>query len=458
MIRLPERIVLPRLADAAESVRHLLGARRNGEGVELLVMDFKDAFKHLKVHPTERPFLSGTCSAGWFAYCTVLFGIVSGPLVWGRVAALVMRATQATLQDRGRMQCYVDDPLLAVLGCAEERSRLMLRAVLLWQALGLQLSWHKGIWGSVVEWIGAEITVDNSRGCVHLRVPESKRQRLAKELTWMSKCELVPRRPLRVLTGLVEWMCGVLPQLQPFAQQLWAAISSHGHSPKLVWRRQVQLAFDWLLAFTGDTTFRLLRTLSATPPASSVVIAFDASTHGGGAAIWIVPAHAISELGGVPIELPSACLSVTWTTGDEGLAQARIGDCGSQARWEAFALLLAIRTWRSVLLASRGPVLAIGDALGMMQGAVRFRSRDPAINLIFMEIAFIIGREGRTLEALHLWSQQNQLADDLSRCAEGIPMPDILLGVPLSTPPQGEWRVLARRAEQAPHPSTFAER
>jgi hypothetical protein len=44
-----------------------------------LVLDFRDAFKQLHVHPDEQRFLSGTLSQGWFAYLRVLFGVVTGP-------------------------------------------------------------------------------------------------------------------------------------------------------------------------------------------------------------------------------------------------------------------------------------------------------------------------------------------------------------------------------------------
>ena len=71
--------------------------------------------------------------------------------------------------------------------------------------------------------------------------------------------------------------------------------------------------------------------------------------------------------------------------------------------------------WAPVLFASSGAILAIGGALGMLQGAVRFQSRDPAINAIFMEMALIFAPFGASLEAMHQWSEENAKADDLSR-------------------------------------------
>ena len=47
-------------------------------------------------------------------------------------------------------------------------------------------------------------------------------------------------------------------------------------------------------------------------------------------------------------------------------------------------------------------------------------TKGSVINVMFMQMALAIGREGRTIEALHLWSQQNELADDLSRASEGV--------------------------------------
>ena len=50
-------------------------------------------------------------------------------------------------------------------------------------------------------------------------------------------------------------------------------------------------------------------------------------------------------------------------------------------------MFYAFRTWDKVISTSTGRPVAVGDALGMLYGAVKFRSKDPVINKIFMEVA-----------------------------------------------------------------------
>ena len=100
--------------------------------MDLLTLDFRDAFKQLHVVPTERPFLSGAATDGFFSYHTVLFGVGSGNLVWCRVAAWVMRSTQAWLgNDRAQTNCFVDDPIISIQGTDVQRRRLAM-GLLLW--------------------------------------------------------------------------------------------------------------------------------------------------------------------------------------------------------------------------------------------------------------------------------------------------------------------------------------
>ena len=60
----------------------------------------------------------------------------------------------------GRLQCYVDDPVLMLTGSDELRTKLLVRVLLLWLLCGLRISWKKVQRGSSVEWIGAQVAVD----------------------------------------------------------------------------------------------------------------------------------------------------------------------------------------------------------------------------------------------------------------------------------------------------------
>ena len=221
------------------------------------------------------------------------------------------------------------------------------------------------------------LTVEADRLRVHLAIPAKKRQQLAHNLASTGE-KIINRRCLRKLTGLVEWLAGLLPQLQPLAQQLWAAISSRGVDRFHVWRRQIDLALRWLQALVDDESNKLQRTLSAVPPATVICIEFDASTTEGGAILWFLSTTGQAlPLAGLPTQTPNAYLATRWTEQDckaAQAAQAKKADSGSQARWEAYALLVAVATWQPVTLASKSPLMAIGDALGMLQGATRFRS------------------------------------------------------------------------------------
>ena len=60
----------------------------------------KDAVvKHMVVHESERKYMGGHALGGSFCYSVLLFGTRLGPLLWGRLAALIMRITAAMNSD-----------------------------------------------------------------------------------------------------------------------------------------------------------------------------------------------------------------------------------------------------------------------------------------------------------------------------------------------------------------------
>ena len=69
-IRLRERLVLPRISNIIESILDLMSELED-EQVELWGMDFRDAFKQLRVALDEAKFLVGRSNSGWFSYLMV---------------------------------------------------------------------------------------------------------------------------------------------------------------------------------------------------------------------------------------------------------------------------------------------------------------------------------------------------------------------------------------------------
>ena len=99
-------------------------------------------------------------------------------------------------------------------------------------------------------------------------------------------------------------------------------------------------------------------------------------------------------------------LALSWGPQHRKLVGTAIADTADMGRWEAFCLLIAVKTWSSVIGASSGSLVAVGDALGMLHGATRFKAKGPGINRTFMEMALVFAPQGSTVEALHIWSEK----------------------------------------------------
>jgi hypothetical protein len=99
--------------------------------------------------------------------------------------------------------------------------------------LGFRLSWRKGHRGTEVPWSGALVSADHLKGTVTITLPEEKRiEAQACIANLRSQGTTISRRDLRLATGKFEWVAGMLPQLRPFTQTLWAALSSTDVEPE----------------------------------------------------------------------------------------------------------------------------------------------------------------------------------------------------------------------------------
>ena len=94
-----------------------------------------------------------------------------------------------------------------------------------------------------------------------------------------------------------------------------------------------------------------------------------------------------------------------------------------------------VYTWQTDLLTAGGPRTIHGDAQGVLQAVVAQRARNPLLNLIVAEIQVVLGPTANSITAVHLWSEENQTCDALSRLHEGSCVPDELRTAVCCPPP-----------------------
>ena len=443
-----ERVVLPRASDVFESVHALAGTCQGDRVLTFLSLDFKDAFKHLQISEDERRYCSGWSSLGWFAYKVLLFGIMSGPLLWCRVSALIMRLTQAVFPNDLAISCFVDDPLFTLAGTPKQTRIMAAVTILLWRSLGFKLSLPKGMIGRFVDWIGFSFQLTHTQ--LVAKIEEDKiTDLLATIEQFEAEPSYIDRKQLRAFTGLLEWMAGLLLQLRPLSGMCWAALYSVGASKSKIWKQQVQHVFMWIKMLLSPRPLVLSRTVYFAPPASTPYLMFDASTSGGGALLWVLPAELSVTPTSLQLEHKPMCYThKTWEEVDAHNSGGVMGECAAQARWEAYTLVATIELWHKVIFASRGRLVVIGDPLGDLYGAVKFRSKDPWINRMFLRLALLFAPRGDTLEAVHIWSEANALADTLSRLNEGAALPECLRGCPHTQWQAKRWSSLKGKGTQ----------
>ena len=378
---------------------------------EGVVLDLADAFKQLTVAPEERRHIGGRALGGVICYSMVTFGIKSGPLVWGRVAALLMRLT-CILQVR--LQCFVDDPLMFLGGKKTQRDRLLLRTVLLWLALGFKLSWKKGARGRLIEWIGSAIkawTSPTGFPGVEISVTADRVRNLAEDFRALLDCgDPVLKARVRPVAGLGTRMAGVVPQMSAFSTMLWAAASCGDATT--VSRDQVKPALWWLVTLCEQNMAPVERHCRQRP---DYLVSLRSTAHTGGGATLQVGLHKLEE--GVTQPIVSY-MQGRWSD-EVKLLQVDRNSPSGQARLEAYTFLVALTTWRDTLVSTQGAVPTLGDALGVLYDVMKLKARDVILNTLAGEMALSLSPIGMDTRTAHLRTQLNCVCDALSRLNEG---------------------------------------
>lgn len=177
---------------------------------------------------------------------------------WSAIVSLIGRVAQSVyvvkLEDDkysedGRLQIYVDDPLLAVRGTRKRRRLLAARFIAVMIILGIRLAFDKAQFGKNVGWIGVNLAV--LRLAVEAAVPLDKLQAILQMIDSMENSNVITIRDLRSLAGKVSNIATVLYMWRPFLSQLWAALSTvQTNAPRnCVWTKQVSVSLAWLKSF-----------------------------------------------------------------------------------------------------------------------------------------------------------------------------------------------------------------
>ncbi len=308
-----ERVVLPRIWDVAKSSSALFHGLPDDFAPEFLIADFMDAFYTLWLTAQERKYVvvKGTPDAWgrprYYLIQVVAFGLACGPLLWGRLAAAVMRLSQATVhQKESRSQCYVDDPiLLAIAATLRERTRIFCLHLLLWCSLGFEVAWHKAQRGREVDWIGFSLAfVGPFFRDFSVTLPQDKLTKLLdtfQELSAFRSRGMIPLALLSQAAGVLSWVSNVIPLARPWTGMLWAALTQARTLPSksstrlrkgLVFVKQVRHAVSWLEALVQATISGEGTSLTKVfhfkqPTAPPVLFRTDACPHGMGGMLLV---------------------------------------------------------------------------------------------------------------------------------------------------------------------------
>ena len=80
------------------------------------------------------------------------------------------------------------------------------------------------------------------------------------------------------------------------------------------------------------------------------------------------------------------------STADYELVKASPGDSAGQAKFEALTLLISVTTWLPLLATMQGSLTFVGDALGILQHALKLRAKEPVLNGIMVGEKFDLRR------------------------------------------------------------------
>ena len=325
-----------------------------------------------------------------------------------------------------RINTYIDDPLSNLLGTQEQRDKQLQAVLLFWTAAGFKVAWAKGTRSKVAKWIGLEFTPDFQSQTVTVRIPAKTADAFKQDAQKLLSAPMIPLKMLRQLAGKGGWIMNLLPKARWTIQRLWRAIAEEerrrsslaagnerrptrgGMRTHLVARRQVEVALRWIVAFWGDQGLSFSRVFGETRPLTEFELIFDASP-------WALGGVLTTAKSGIALQFFHEPL----TEEDFARFNLQAGDAKGQQYWEALSVLVGLKLWAPLVAKSSAIVQVKSDSVTALQCTAKLASSSPLLNGIGAEIALVL--ELYDIEEIvtqHVPGKLNEVADKLSRMAQ----------------------------------------
>ena len=209
---------------------------------------------------------------------------------------------------------------------------------------------------------------------------------------------MISLRDLRATTGRLSWLAGILPRCRWAVSILYAVVaaaekdardgteearaanrpSDQRPKPFLVPAARVKLPRQWLVTFLERAEQFMLRTEAFYPMHPDLAIITDASPQGVGAILCYV------NLGRGEL-IPWAAMEAPVRKEDTDWLGLEFGEASSQGALEAWAVLLAVRMWKTRL--RQVPLLIKSDSTVALAIAQKLSSPSPTVNWVGAELA-----------------------------------------------------------------------
>ena len=193
---IPNHMLLPRIEDVISCAPTSFSL---DETIQLS-LDVSKAHRRILIHPEDRGLLCFHAQDSLYQCKTLNFGARASGWYWGRLAGLMIRSTHAILGHGHALWQYVDDLL-----CWIDRKTAPLWAslvIVLFQALGIPLSWHKSQLAMNITWIGWDI----STSLWVVRLPDDKRAKIFALLESLASTSTASLKDLQSLVGRLLWL------------------------------------------------------------------------------------------------------------------------------------------------------------------------------------------------------------------------------------------------------------